>query len=280
MEISGSKTLVTGAASGIGRALSIRMAEAGARLFLTDINASGLEQTCRMVKDRGAEVLISRQLDVGDFSGMKDLADTIHANHGPLDILLNVAGIAIFSQIEDMLHDDWERIMRINLWGPVHGIECFVPEMIRAKRPGHIVTVASTAGIIALPWQAAYSGTKHALVGISESLRCDLKKHGIGVTVVCPGAVNTGLVRTAEVQADRETVERFRRLFIKIAVQPEKVADLTMEAIRKNRFLVLTSTDIRALYILKRWLPPAYRLIMQLMTGIMDRALKHRSGVL
>ncbi|MFY9398471.1 MAG: SDR family oxidoreductase [Desulfomonilia bacterium] len=277
MEISGSKTLVTGAASGIGRALSIRMAEAGARLFLADINASGLEQTCRMLRDRGAEVLMSRPLDVGDYSGMKEFADAIHASYGPLDILLNVAGIAIFSQVEDMRHDDWERIMRVNLWGPVHGIECFVPEMIRARKPGHIVTVSSTAGIIALPWQAAYSGTKHALVGISESLRCDLKKHGIGVTVVCPGAVNTGLVQTAEVQADREVVERFRRLFTKIAVAPEKVADLTIEAIRKNRFLVLTSPDIRALYLLKRWLPPAYRLIMQLMTGFMDRSLKREN---
>ncbi|HPX50176.1 MAG TPA: SDR family oxidoreductase [Deltaproteobacteria bacterium] len=274
MEISGSKALVTGAASGIGRAISLKMSEAGARLFLTDINASGLEQTRRMITDRGGEVLVSLPLDIGDFSGVKGLADTIHSRFGPLDILVNVAGMAIFSQVEDMLHADWEKIVRVNLWGPIHGIECFVPEMIRSRRPGHVVSIASTAGIIALPWQAAYSGTKHALVGISESLRFDLKKHGIGVTVVCPGAVNTGLVQTAQVQADRQAVERLRRLFLKLAMQPEKVAGLTIDAIRKNRFLVLTSADIMVLYFLKRALPPLYRLFMQLLTKFMDRSLR------
>ncbi|HPA83495.1 MAG TPA: short chain dehydrogenase, partial [Deltaproteobacteria bacterium] len=94
------------------------------------------------------------------------------------------------------------------------------------------------------------------------------------VTVVCPGAVNTGLVQTAQVQADRQAVERLRRLFLKLAMQPEKVAGLTIDAIRKNRFLVLTSADIMVLYFLKRALPPLYRLFMQLLTKFMDRSLR------
>lgn len=273
MEFNDKKIFISGAASGIGRSTAIRLAREGGRLFLTDINAAGLEETCRLVKSEGGEVCLSRSFDIGDYAQVKTFADDAHKGFGALDIIINVAGIALFSQIEDMQHADWEKIIRVNLWGPIHGIECFVPEMIRSGRPGHIVNVSSTAGIIGLPWHAAYAATKHGLVGISEVLRYDLKKHRIGVSVICPGAVNTGLVNTADIRASQAAVQKGRHLFLRVAISPEKAADIVCNAIRKNRFLVITSFDIKLLFLTKRCLPPVYNIIMRFMSRMMDRTL-------
>ena len=274
MQIQGRKVFISGAASGIGRATALAMARSGARLFLADINQPGLDQTCRMCAQAGGEVCLARAFDVADYQAFADFAHEVHRGYGVMDILINVAGIALFSQIEDMRHSDWERVIKVNLWGVIHGLECFVPQMIRQGRGGHIVSVSSTAGIIGLPWHAVYAGTKHALVGISEVLRYDLKKHRIGVSVVCPGAVNTGLVQSAEIHARQGAGDTLRRLFVKVALDPERVADIIMDAILKRKFLVITSPDIKTLYFLKRHLFPLYHLVMLLLTRIMDASLK------
>ncbi len=277
MEIRGKKALITGAASGIGRATALAMAERGARLFITDINGEGLEEARREIEEKGGEVCLSRALDVSDYEAVRGLADEIHAESGPLDILANVAGVALFSQVEDMTHEQWKRVVDVNLWGPYHAIECFVPEMVRAGKGGHVLTVSSTAGIIGLPWHVVYAGTKHALVGSSEVLRYDLRKHGIGVTVVLPGAVNTGLVRTTVINADEDACERGRRIFAMHAIAPEKVAGLIIEAIEKNKYMVITSPDIKLLYLLKRVCPPLYHLVMRFMTWCVDKVLTRKS---
>jgi NAD(P)-dependent dehydrogenase (short-subunit alcohol dehydrogenase family) len=276
MDIGKRTVFITGAASGIGRATALRMACDGGRLFLTDIDQAGLDETCRLIGRQGGEVCLAKAFDIADYQAVRSFADVVHASYGSLDIIINVAGIALFSQVEDMRHEDWEKVIRVNLWGPVHGIECFVPEMIRSGRPGHIVNVSSTAGIIGLPWHAAYAASKHALVGISEVLRYDLKKHRIGVSVICPGAVNTGMVQSVEIHAPQESLEKGRGLFMKIAIPPEKVADLIAGAICCGRFLVITSSDIKVLYFFKRVINPLYHLIMQIFTRTMDRMLLGR----
>lgn len=273
MEIKGSRIFISGAASGIGRATAMKMASAGGRLFLTDINQNGLMETCRMIEGSGGEVCMSKAFDIANYHAVLSFATEIHDLSGPLDILVNVAGIALFSQVEDMDHADWEKVIGVNLWGVIHGIECFVPEMIRARSGGHVVTVSSTAGLIGLPWHAVYAGTKHALVGISEVLRYDLKKHGIGVSVICPGAVKTGMVQSVDVHADPEATDMLRGHFLKIAIPPERVADLIIDAVRTRKFLVITSFDITCLYFFKRHLFPVYHGIMRLLTRVMDRVL-------
>ncbi len=272
--IKGKKAFISGAASGIGRSTAIAMAKAGCRLFLTDINKEGLEKTVQEITGAGGEVCLARAFDVGDYESMADFAKEVHAGFGSLDIVVNVAGVALFSQIEDMKHSDWERVINVNLWGVVHGIECFVPEMIRAGQGGHIVSISSTAGIIGLPWHTVYAGTKHALVGMSEVLRYDLKKHKIGVTVICPGAVNTGLVQTVVINANKGVTDRMRVHFQKIAISPEKVADMIIKAIRKRKFIVITSFDIKFLYFLKKHCFPIYHLIMLIISRSMDKILK------
>ena len=273
-ELKDKKVFITGAASGIGRATAIAMGQLGCCLFLTDIDGEGLKKTVEVISGSGGDVCLVRAFDVGDHQAMAAFAKEVHAGFGSLDILVNVAGIALYSEIEDMSHNDWAKVINVNLWGVIHGLECFVPEMIRAGNGGHIVIISSTAGIIGLPWHIVYAGTKHALVGMSEVLRYDLRKHNIDVSVVCPGAVNTGLVKTAEIHADKKATDKARTRFLKIASPPEKVADLIIEAIRNRKYFVITSFDIKLLYFFKKYCFPIYHLVILTISRIMDKSLK------
>src|SRR4030042_3694591 len=130
----GTKVFITGAASGIGRATALAMAKRGARLFISDINPEGLNETCRLVSKTGVTVCRHRAFDITSLDDMKAFAKDVHREFGPLDVLINNAGIALFALVEDMTHDHWQKVINTNLWGPIHGIECFLPEMIRAER--------------------------------------------------------------------------------------------------------------------------------------------------
>jgi NAD(P)-dependent dehydrogenase (short-subunit alcohol dehydrogenase family) len=248
------------------------MAKLGARLFLTDINEKGLFETARMAAAAGGEVCIARAFDISKYNDVEAFAADIHKGFGPVDILINNAGIALFALIEDMTHEHWEKIVSVNLWGPIHGVECFVPAMIRAGC-GHIVNVSSVAGLAGLPWHAAYSTTKWGIVGLSEVLRLDLARHNIGVTVICPGAVDTPLKLTVEILGVDRGTEKAKKLeerFVQHSVTPERVADLIVNAIEKNKFLVVTSADIKALYFFKRHFPPAYNLVVSKINRLLD----------
>ncbi len=154
----------------------------------------------------------------------------------------------------------------VNLMGPISVLECFVPPMIEAGRGGHVVNVSSAAGLFGLPWHAAYSASKFGLRGVSEVLRFDLRRHGIGVSLVCPGAVRTPLVDTVEiVGVDRED-PRIRKMiarFERHAVSPERVAERILGGIENDRYMVFTSADIRIGHWLQRYFPPAYERAMR-----------------
>ena len=146
--------------------------------------------------------------------------------HGSVDVIMNIAGIAVWGTTETLSHDQWRRVVDVNLMGPIHVLECFVPAMISAGRGGHIVNVSSAAGLFGLPWHAPYSAAKFGLRGVSEVLRFDLHRHDIGVSLVCPGAVDTGLVNTIEISGvDRgsPTIQRLTARFRRTAVTPEMV---------------------------------------------------------
>lgn len=182
-----------------------------------------------------------------------------------------------------MTHEQWSKMVSINLMGPIHVIESFVPQMIGTGRGGRLVNVSSAAGIVALPWHAAYSASKYGLRGVSEVLRFDLARHGIGVSVVVPGAVKTPLVSTVEiagVDRDDPQVERWVGRFAGHAVTPEKAAEKILAGVARNRYLVYTSGDIRALYAFKRlaWWP--YSVAMRQVNVLFSRALRpSRSSV-
>ncbi|WP_227984955.1 SDR family oxidoreductase [Nocardia spumae] len=249
--LTGRKCLITGAASGIGRATALAAAAQGMRLVLTDIDAAGLADTAALVQAAGGTVLNTRTLDVSDYESVTAWADQVHDEHGSLDVVMNIAGIAAWGTVENLEHRHWKSMVDVNLMGPIHIIENFVPPMVRAGRGGHLVNVSSAAGLLALPWHAAYSASKFGLRGVSEVLRFDLERHDIGVSLVVPGAVRTPLVGTVQiVGVDREDprVQRIVKLFEGYAVTPEKVADRIIAGVRRNRYLVHTSPDIRIGY--------------------------------
>ena len=260
------KCLITGAASGIGKATAFAAAREGAVLFLTDINAPELEKAAADIHRLGGTVAMTRALDIADFENVRDFARTIHAAHGALDVLMNIAGISIWGPIEKLEHQHWKRCVEVNLMGPIHVLECFVPRMIEERRGGHIVNVSSAAGLFGLPWHAAYSAAKFGLRGVSEVLRFDLARHGIGVSLVCPGGVNTGLVNTVEIvgmNAKAPAAGKQRERFAKHAITPEKAAEAILDGIKRNRYMVFTSPDIRLGYWSQRLFAPPYEFIMR-----------------
>lgn len=278
-DFGGKRCFVTGAASGIGRATALALAAAGAELFLTDRDADGLTQTVADARALGAQVPAHRVLDISDYDQVREFAKDIHAAHGSMDVVMNIAGVSAWGTVDRLSHQQWRSMIDINLMGPIHVIEEFIPPMIQARRGGHLVNVSSAAGLVALPWHGAYSASKFGLRGVSEVLRFDLARHRIGVSVVAPGAVKTGLVQTVEIAGvDREdpNVKKWVDRFAGHAISPEKAAAKILAGVRRNRFLIYTSPDIRALYAFKRvaWWP--YSVAMRQVNVLFTRAL--RSG--
>ncbi|ORV18130.1 SDR family oxidoreductase [Mycobacterium celatum] len=273
----GKRCFLTGAASGIGRATALRLAAQGAELYLTDRNAEGLAETVADARALGAEVPEHRALDIADYEQVAAFAADIHTRHSSMDIVMNIAGVSAWGTVDQLSHEQWSKMVAINLMGPIHVIETFIPPMVAAGRGGHLVNVSSAAGLIALPWHAAYSASKYGLRGVSEVLRFDLARHRIGVSVVVPGAVNTPLVNTVEIAGvDREDprVQRWINRFSGHAVTPEKAAEKILAGVAKNRYLIYTSADIRALYAFKRvaWWP--YSVAMRQVNVFFTRALR------
>lgn len=274
-DLSGKRCLITGAASGIGRATALAAGARGAELFLTDRDAEGLERVATEIRAAGGTVTHFAAADVADHEAVVALAAEVHALAPSMDVVMNVAGISTWGKIEQLEHEHWRRTIDIDLIGPISVLECFVPPMIEARRGGHVVNVASVAGLFGLPWHAPYSAAKFGLRGVSEVLRFDLRKHGIGVSLVCPGAVKTPLVGTVDiVGVDRESpkVRKLIALFERRAVSPESVAEKIVAAIERNRYMVFTSPDGRILHWVQRYFEPIYRLIMRVMNRELDRA--------
>jgi len=277
----GKRVLITGAASGIGRAVALRLAADGAELYLTDINADGLAETVSDATALGARVPEFRALDITDYDAVAAFGADIHSRHPAMDMVMNIAGISAWGTVDKLTHHHWRSMVDVNLMGPIHVIQAFVPAMVSARRGGRLVNVSSAAGLVALPWHAAYSASKFGLLGVSEVLRFDLARHRIGVSVVVPGAVDTPLVQTvhiAGIDRDDPGVQRWVKRFSGHAVSPEKAAEKILAGVARNRFLIYTSSDIRALYAFKRlaWWP--YSVAMKQLNVLFTRALRPRGA--
>lgn len=273
----GKRVLITGAASGIGRAVALRLAADRAELYLTDVNADGLAETVSVATALGTRVPEHRALDITDYDAVSQFAADIHSRHAAMDVVMNIAGISAWGTVDNLSHQHWRSMVEVNLMGPIHIIENFIPPMVSARRGGRLVNVSSAAGIVALPWHAAYSASKYGLRGVSEVLRFDLAKHRIGVSVVVPGAVDTPLVQTVQIAGidrDDPSVQRWVGRFSGHAVTPEKAAEKILAGVARNRFMIYTSHDIRALYAFKRlaWWP--YSFTMKQVNAVFTRVLR------
>lgn len=264
-QIRGKHALVTGAASGIGRSVAELLGARGAVLHLTDVDDTGLDAVRKGIERDGGTVATAQAADVASIDEVRALAATVHAATPAVDAVLNIAGIAIWGTVENMTHEQWRRVVDVNLMGTIHVIESFVPEMVRQRNSGHLVNVSSAAGLVGLPWHAAYSASKFGVRGLSEVLRFDLARHGIAVTLVTPGAVATpltGTVQVAGVDTSSAQFQKLRARFERRAVSSDAAARTIVDGMLARRYLVHTSRDIQALHALQRYVPPAYALLM------------------
>jgi NAD(P)-dependent dehydrogenase (short-subunit alcohol dehydrogenase family) len=189
----GQVAVVTGAASGIGRALSAALARRGAVVVLADIDEAGVKAAADEIGAGAAGRVSGRALDVADADAFRELVGAVVADHGHIDLLFNNAGVGIWGDVADLTLAHWNRVIDINLRGVVHGVAAAYPVMIAQGR-GHIVNTASLAGLIPGPMLVPYSMTKHAVVGLSTGLRAEAAAHGVRVSVVCPGLIDTPIL--------------------------------------------------------------------------------------
>jgi NAD(P)-dependent dehydrogenase (short-subunit alcohol dehydrogenase family) len=269
--LNGKTVLVTGAGSGIGQATALACARRGARLVICDIDDSGLAATADEVRRLGCEV-IARRVDVADRQAMQAFAEAVHAEVAAVDVLVNNAGVAIGGEFLHTPLADWDWIVSINVMGVVYGCHCFIPAMLAQRRGGHVVNLASAAGYVASAQLAAYSTTKFAVVGLSEALRDELAPHGIGVTAICPGLINTSITRSARMRgpdATPEVRQRLVEIYQRRNYGPERVAERILRAVQHNRRLAPISPEAWAMYYIKRLAPGVLARLQRILT---DRA--------
>jgi NAD(P)-dependent dehydrogenase (short-subunit alcohol dehydrogenase family) len=257
--------VVTGGGSGIGRAVADALAREGARLVVADVEESAAASVADGIRGRGGDAIAVRT-DVSELTQVQALAARAFSHFGAVHILCNNAGVALHGALQDATHKDWQWVLGVNLWGVIHGLEAFLPRMIAGRRPGHIVNTASMAGLIASAGLGVYNASKYAVVGISETLVKDLRPYGIGVSVLCPMGVSTRIRESARhrpphLKNDEKRVAPEVELIGKY-LEPERVAAMTLAAIRANRLYVITHDES---------LEPLRRRFQRLEQAILDR---------
>jgi short-subunit dehydrogenase len=249
-EIRGKWALVTGAASGIGRAISLRLAQEGAHLFLLDVDETGLASVVEEARLQGAQA-IGRRCDVGEPQDISAAVADVLARCGGVDILVNNAGITYYGRTDRMSGQHWDRLLRVNLLSHIQFTRELLPSLL-ARPEAHVLNVCSVLGLIGMPKVTAYCTSKFALVGFSESLRNEFGRQGLGVTALCPGFVSTNLFTSAPLE---ESVEEHKLPPRLICTTPERVAKAAIKAIYRNRRLVVMEPFARLIYALKRFAP-------------------------
>jgi NAD(P)-dependent dehydrogenase (short-subunit alcohol dehydrogenase family) len=257
VDLPGALALVTGAGSGIGRATAMALAARGASVLAVDIDEVAAERTAAECREHGAAIAGARRVDVADRGAMEALADEVHGTHGPLDVLVNNAGVGLTGRFTDTTLDDWAWIRSINLDGVVHGCALFGPAMLERGR-GHVVNVASALGYVATATEPAYVTTKAGVLALSQCLRADWRRDGVGVSAVCPGIIDTPIItegtRFRGEQASPTRRGRTERVF-KRGHPPEQVAAAIVGAVERDRAVVPVGWEARAGWALHRLAP-------------------------
>lgn len=259
--------LISGAGSGLGAAMASRFAQAGWRVIVSDQH---IERAETVVSGLAGSGHTARALDVTESPQWEALAGFVDSEYGRLDLLVNNAGVATGGMLGETPLDDWEWVLGINLMGVVRGCHHFVGRF-RNQGCGHIVNVASWAGLAAAPGIASYGTAKAAVVSLSEMLRAELQPYGVEVSVLCPAFVKTAL--TDSMRAPDDTyAKRVQRWMEHSGVSAEDVAEIVFKATQKPKFLLLTHPETRWQYRIKRWLPSLYfRILMRTMRKLMPK---------
>lgn len=269
----GSVAVVTGAASGIGRALALRLAREGiARLAIADVNSAGLDETSQLITaaDLVSPPAVSTDVvNVADFDQMQQFAIDVVAQHGRVTHLINNAGVSLAGTVEEVSIADIEWLMNINFWGTVYGVKLFLP-VLRAQPAAHIVNVSSIFGMIAPPGNAAYSASKFAIRGFTEALRHELADANVAVSCVHPGGVITNIARNSRVgeNTDASIKEKSTALHAKASrTTADAAAETIVRGIKRRSKRILVGTDARIIDALQRAAPIRYFSVMDWLYG-------------
>lgn len=250
----GIRAVITGAAGGLGRAFALRIAKGGGAVLVTDVDEAGAARTAEDVRGLGGRAAV-RVCDVRDAGQVAELVEAAERELGGIDLVINNAGVAVAGNVGDVTLDDWKWQIDINLWGVIHGCHAFVP-YFRKQGRGHVLNVASMAGLLAVPGMAPYNVTKFAVVALSEALRGELLGTGVGVTVLCPSFFQTNIMNAARATGVDVGVAHQRMKATRI--QADEVAECGLAAARKDALYALPHPDGKAMWGLKRLAPSTF----------------------
>lgn len=252
-ELKGKNCFITGAASGIGRSLAIELAREGMNIYITDINLEGLENVKKEIEEIGVKVF-SGKCDVSKFEDWEKIGEDFKSKLGNIDLLVNNAGIAVAGNLLELELKDWEKVFGVNLWSIIHSLKVFVPRMLK-RRSGHIVNVASGAGIFGSPEPLPYITSKFAVVGLSEALFGSLHGLGINVSMILPAIIATNIWTSSEAKLPQKMIEdfgaqkieeisqQFREGFLKVAVSPDVVVKTYVKEIKEDKLYICENKD-------------------------------------
>ncbi|MGZ4600612.1 SDR family NAD(P)-dependent oxidoreductase [Oryzihumus sp.] len=268
-------SIVTGGASGIGRAIAAELVGRGSHVVVADLDRDRATRAATELTAAGPGSAEPATVDVSSFEQVRDVVDRTEADRGPVDVMVNNAGIALGGLLEELDERHWDRALGVNLGGVVNGVRAVYPHM-SARRRGHILNTASLAGLIPAPAMLPYTTTKHAVVGLSTGLRAEAAALGIGVTVLCPGFVDTPLldeVYEAPPSIAGGSVRQAVRLMQPKFLSAETVAARAVRGLERNQAVVPVGALAHLLWRLNRWAPPAARGLCRVQAGV------HRSRV-
>lgn len=252
MDLRDKIVLVTGAGSGIGRATAIACARHGARVIACSLHEHKLDSLRDQLGDRA---LLVKGVDVAQRGEMRAFAERVHGLVPAVDVLINNAGVAVGGSFVDTSLDDWDWLLATNLYGVIYGCHYFVPAMIRRGRGGQVVNLSSIFGIYPAPHSIAYVTSKFAVRGFSMSLRSELARHDIGVTALCPGLVDTGIIAHGRMVGEAGSRKGLLADLFRRGASPERVANAILDAIRDNPAVAMVGVDAHLLSALTRVMP-------------------------
>lgn len=266
-QLNGKVAAITGAGSGIGRALAVALAAEGCDLALSDVNELGLQETVQQLQGRGVRVH-SQKLDVADRDAVYAWVDTVAAHFGKVNLIFNNAGVSVSETIESMGYENFEWLMNINFWGVVYGTKAFLPHL-KASGEGHVINVSSVFGMIGVPTQSAYNAAKFAVKGFTECLREEMAISGYPVNVTCvhPGGIKTNIVRSSRIgnvagMGPSEKQHAAKMFDAMARTSPDEAARVILDGVRKNSPRVLIGMDARLIDSMQRLLPTGYQKLL------------------
>jgi len=257
--------VITGAGSGIGRALAIQLAKEHCQLALSDINMAGLQKTEQLIREFDSTLLIKTySFDVSNQQAMLAHAEEVEKEFGHINLLFNNAGVALSARLDEVTREDFEWLFNINFWGVVNGTEAFLPSLKRSG-DGHIINISSVFGMISLPKQGTYNASKFAVRGYTESLvqEMKVKGHKVGVSCVHPGGIATDIARNARMDADDQAngmADTFDKV---VQTTPEQAAKTILKGVRNNKRRIMVGPDAHLIHFLVRLLGSHYQVITQ-----------------